>query len=139
MSKATIKDLSVKNDYRLPRHRSYELRHFCWQYPEWKKVYEFLQNVDSLPPNMDSLPHKKEPGKPTERVAIARTYYADRIRMVEETAESTSPEMAAYILKGVAYGHSYEELRTKFAIPCDRNTYYDLLRRFFWLLDKARG
>lgn len=30
-------ELSEKNLYHLSRHRYYELKHFCFQYPEWKK------------------------------------------------------------------------------------------------------
>lgn len=30
-------ELSKKNPYHLSRHRYYELKHFCFQYPEWKK------------------------------------------------------------------------------------------------------
>lgn len=30
-------ELSEKNPYHLSRHRYYELKHFCFQYPEWKK------------------------------------------------------------------------------------------------------
>lgn len=32
-------ELSQNNKYWIPRHRYFELKHFCLQYPEWKKEY----------------------------------------------------------------------------------------------------
>ena len=31
--------LSEKNKYWIDKHRHYELKHFCLQYPSWKKAY----------------------------------------------------------------------------------------------------
>ena len=30
-------ELSKRNPYKLDKHRYYELKHFCLQYPDWKK------------------------------------------------------------------------------------------------------
>ena len=38
-------ELSKKNKYWIPRHRYYELKHFCLQYPEWKEQYTNLSSV----------------------------------------------------------------------------------------------
>lgn len=32
-------ELSEKNKYWLEKHRYYELKHFCLQYPLWKQAY----------------------------------------------------------------------------------------------------
>ena len=32
-------ELSEKNPYWIGKHRYYELKHFCLQYPIWKKAY----------------------------------------------------------------------------------------------------
>ena len=32
----------MKSEYELSKHRFYELKHFCLQYPEWEKEYEEL-------------------------------------------------------------------------------------------------
>ena len=36
-------ETSKKNKYWIPRHRYHELKHFCLQYPLWKKAYLELQ------------------------------------------------------------------------------------------------
>ena len=76
---------------------------------------------------------------PTSRYAIARTYYADRMNMLERVANFTNPELAKYLLKGITEGWSYDILKARLNIPCCKDIYYDLYRRFFWLLDKERG
>ena len=42
-------ELSQNNKYWIPRHRYFELKHFCLQYPEWKKKYIELLDTYSLP------------------------------------------------------------------------------------------
>lgn len=76
---------------------------------------------------------------PTSRYAIARAYYADRMNMLERVANFTNPELAEYLLKGITEGWSYDILKARLNIPCCKDIYYDLYRRFFWLLDKERG
>ena len=39
MSTVIRPEISKKNLYWIPKHRYYELKHFCLQYPEWKKNY----------------------------------------------------------------------------------------------------
>lgn len=38
-------ELSEKNPYWIERHRCYELKHFCLQYPIWKKAYAALDGL----------------------------------------------------------------------------------------------
>lgn len=40
-------ELSPKNPYHLSRHRYYELKHFCFQYKEWKKALALLDGWQS--------------------------------------------------------------------------------------------
>lgn len=48
------------------------------------------------------------------------------------------PVYDPYILRGVTEGLSYNALKMQYAIPCCREVYYNLYRRFFWLLSKER-
>ena len=38
-------EVSEKNKYWINKHRHYELKHFCLQYPTWKKAYVDLDSV----------------------------------------------------------------------------------------------
>jgi len=131
--------LSEKNKYWIERHRYYELKHFCLQYPEWKKMYVGLEGFSKKASELTTRTNINLHGNPTEKCAISKAFYSDRISMVEDAASRTDEFIGDYILKAVTEGLSYDYLKTKLDIPCSRDTYYDRYRRFFWLLDKERG
>lgn len=76
---------------------------------------------------------------PTERIAMIRSFYSDRMGMIEKTAKEADNELSEYIVIGVTENMSYDLLRVNYNIPCCKDIYYDRYRRFFWLLNKARG
>lgn len=138
MSMLIRPELSEKNKYWIDKHRHYELKHFCLQYPTWKKEYE-LCGVPSISSSMvERLPGGNLPSDPTASFAMRRTYYAERIHMIEKIAREADKYLYEYILKAVTEGLSYSYLKTRFDIPCGKDLYYDRYRKFFWLLNEAR-
>ena len=131
-------ELSNRNPYWIEKHRYYELKHFCLQYPIWKKAYISLGNFNNKSMDCTMFIATTRIGDPTARIGIARAYYAERIDMIEKIAEQTDQQLALYILKAVTEGWSYDVLRARFEIPCCKDTYYELYRRFFWLLSRER-
>ena len=129
-------ELSTKNPYWIEKHRYYELKHFCLQYPVWKKAYASLNVLAARP--MDLAIFKTTLSNPTAKCALARAYYAARMEMVQNVAKKTDPVIGNYILKAVTEGWSYDILKARLNIPCCKDVYYDLYRRFFWLLNKER-
>lgn len=130
--------ISDKNVYRIEKHRYYELMHFCLQYPIWKKAYAALTDLSSKPAVLLAKENFGHLTDPTAKCAEARLYYSDRIKMIENTAEETDHELSNYILKAVTEGKTYDTLRINTNIPCGKNAFYKLYRRFFWLLNKER-
>ena len=45
-------ELSEKNPYWIEKHRYYELKHFCLQYPIWKKAYLALDGLAKRPTDL---------------------------------------------------------------------------------------
>lgn len=131
-------EISEKNKYWIDKHRHYELKHFCLQYPEWKKAYAEFSDV-SIPLSMtERIPTSNIPGDPTAKRAMLRTYYSDKIKLIEKVALETDIYLHNYILRAVTEGLSFTYLKTRLDIPCGKDMYYDRYRRFFWLLSKAR-
>lgn len=131
-------EISEKNKYWIDKHRHYELKHFCLQYPEWKKLYSKFDDV-SIPLSMiERVPTSNVPGDPTAKRALMKTYYGERIKLIEKVALETDVYLHKYILKAVTEGLSFTYLKTILNIPCGKDMYYDRYRRFFWLLSKAR-
>ena len=136
MSTTIRPELSLSNKYWIERHRYYELKHFCLQYPIWKKVLASLDGLQSIELGREVGNSQNIP-KPVEQCVEKRLYYTDRIELVEAVAKQASPDLWRYILKGVTTGISYDCFKARLEIPCCKDIYYDLYRRFFWLLDKA--
>ena len=132
-------EISENNKYWIDKHRYYELKHFCLQYPTWKKAYAALDDICISPINLTIVTSVSgTPGDPTAKCAIAKMYYSEKINMVEKVAIQTDKELCNYILKGVTEELSYTYLKTKLDMPCSKDTYYDRYRKFFWLLSKER-
>lgn len=131
-------EVSTKNKYYIDKHRYYELKHFCLQYPEWKRSYAEFEDV-SIPLSMiERVSTDNLPGDPTAKRALLKHFYAERIKTIEKTAIETDPYLYSYIIKGVTESKSYTYLKTVLGIPCGKDLYYDRYRKFFWLLSKVR-
>lgn len=130
--------LSEKNKYWVEKHRYYELKHFCLQYPLWKKTYLALDGFGKRSSDLTTFIHTNELSDPTSKCAMAKAFYSDRIAMVERVAVQADSDLADYILKAVTEELSYDYLKTRLNIPCSKDTYYDRYRKFFWILNKER-
>lgn len=138
MSTTLRPELSERNPNYISRHRYYELKHFCMQYYEWKRRLAELDGMAKGSSDI-SLVQTNDLPDPTEKVAVERLYFSERIAMVESAANETDETLAPYILLGVTKGISYDVIGVKTEIPCCKETYYNLYRRFFCILDRKRG
>ena len=138
MSTVLRPELSEKNPNFISRHRYHELKHFCMQYYEWKRA---LAELDGFCHQQSDTPrvHENRCDDPTEQIAVKRLYFTERIALLEETAMELDEVIGGYVLLGVTKGIPYDTIRMKLEIPCCKGKYYELYRRFFWLLDKKRG
>lgn len=131
-------EISENNKYWISKHRHYELKHFCLQYPEWKKEYLTLGVPSASSAMLEVISSNHTPSDLTARYAIRRVYFAERIDLIEKIAKEADKYLYEYILRAVTEGLSYTYLKSKLKIPCSRDMYYDRYRKFFWLLNEAR-
>ena len=132
-------ELSQNHKYWIDKHRHYELKHFCLQYPMWKKAYADFSDISVSLSTIENVPTSNIPGDPTAKRAIMKAYYSERIGLIEKAAMEADRYLSDYILKAVTENLSYNYLKSKLDIPCGKDMYYDRYRRFFWLLNKLRG
>lgn len=131
-------EVSVKNRYYIDKHRHYELKHFCLQYPKWKKAYIDSLDCDIPMSTIDGAQRPDGIYDPTSTRSMTRTYYSRRMSLLERVAKDTDKYLWQYILKAVTEGLSYTYLKTRLDMPCGKDMYYDRYRRFFWLLSEVR-
>lgn len=130
-------ELSIKNPYWIDKHRYYELKHFCLQYPNWKRAYSECGGIGVSA--AEQIPRTNTHSDPTGNNAITKAYYSDRIKLIERVAMDTDRDLYTYILQAVTQELSYTYLKSRLNMPCGRDMYYDRYRRFFWLLSEARN
>lgn len=130
-------EISERNKYWIDKHRHYELKHFCLQYPMWKKACSELDGFGKTGTGESSKTNL--PGDPTGKCVEMKSGYLERMDLVKRTAYEADPQLAEYIFKAVTEGLSYTYLSTVMDIPCGRDMYYDRYRKFFWLLSKSRN
>jgi hypothetical protein len=138
MSTVIRPQISEKNKYYIDKHRYYELKHFCLQYPELKKTYADCNDAIIFGSTFERASSSNVPSDLTAKYAIKKAQCAERIKLIERAAQEADEFLYEYILKAVTEGLSYPYLKTKMDIPCGRDMYYDRYRRFFWLLSEAR-
>jgi hypothetical protein len=131
-------EISEKNKYWIDKHRHYELKHFCLQYPQWKKEYNSYTNIGPNLSSFEQIYSGSMKSDSTANWAIKRAYYKEKIDLIEKVAEETDYILYKYILKAVTEGLSYTYLKNILHIPCSRSYYYEVYRRFFWILDSIR-
>lgn len=133
-------EVSEKNPYWIPKERYYELKHFCRQYPVWKKAYNALDGFSKHPEDIEALVRQKhiKASDPTSHIAESKIRFSRKIDMVERCANEADSILYPYIIKYVTKGYSYNALKLNDNIPCGKDIFYDTVRKFYWLLSKER-
>lgn len=132
-------EVSRQNKYHISKHRYYELKHFCLQYPDWKRSYQALNYTIANPAVNDICIRSDRETDMVSKLVETRLYYASKLDLIEKAAFATDPIIGPYILKAVTEGISYEILKVRENVPCGKDAYYELYRRFFWLLHRSRN
>ena len=111
----------MKTEYRLSKHRFYELKHFCLQYPEWEALYS----------KSDGWAEEtgKNKGDTTSRHGIRRADLAYKMELIREAAQfcrQRERDIFEYVTSGKYSGRTDEE-------------FWHYYRIFFWELAKLRS
>ena len=106
----------MKTEYQLSKHRFYELKHFCLQYSEWKRIYAKL---DGWPDEIS-----KNEGDTTSRDGIRRAQIGHNIELIEECARLVGKDILRFVTE------------SQTVLPTELRYQY---RLFFWELSKRRS
>lgn len=132
-------EISEKNKYWIDKHRHYELKHFCLQYPEWKKKLVSLNQAMITMSKLEKQPGSNVHNDITAAQALKRVHLMDKIDLIERAALEADEYLYEYIIKAVTEGLSFTYLKSTMNIPCGKDMYYDRYRRFFWILSNMRN
>lgn len=124
--------------YNISKYRLGELYNFCLQYNEWKE--ELKYNTHTMKGiNLSDMPKGRNTiSDPTAALTIRRIELSNKCHLIEQTAIETDEELHSYILKAVTEDLPYTYLSMVLGMPCGRDMYYELRKKFFWLLSMKR-
>ncbi len=126
--------LSLKSANYISKHRYLELKHFCLQYPEWKKELASISHGASA--SLIKISGSQvEFNDPTFDISNKMSRLEEKIELVEGACEAVDLELQLYLLEAVTKGISYEYLRSVKTIPCGRRQFYEKYREVFKVLD----
>lgn len=113
----------MKNEYELSKHRFYELKHFCMQYPEWEMLYLEL--------NGWATEIGKNEGDTTSRDGIRRADLMYKMELIRETCHDICGEYEKQVFEYVILGN-------KPILRSDQRDFWYYYRKFFWELSKRK-
>lgn len=137
MSKRDLK----MDKYNISKRRYRELYNFCLQYPEWKDELKFT--TDTLKsPSLSGMPHSQTntTGDPTGDLGTRRADLQRKCELIEQTCIEVDAPLYQWLIRAVTEEYAYYNyLRTRLNMPCSRDCFYDIKRKFYYLLDKNKN
>ena len=75
-------EISERNKYYIDRHRYYELKHFCLQYPGWRNAYNSVDGYLNKPMDGVIASRTNSISNPVLKMTEVRLYYSARMHIV---------------------------------------------------------
>lgn len=125
-----------KDKYNISKNRFRELYYLCLQYYELQE--ELKEKRDALKGTQFSgMPSSGIRGNPTENIGIACAEISKKCSAIEQAARQADPELHEYIFFAVTHENiTFNYLKMKKDIPCERDRYYSSRRKFYYYLDR---
>lgn len=121
------------DEYNISNYAYRELRYFCLQYPEKKRQLKDCYLLSSH--GYKGAPSTGGLSDPTQAQAMKAIRLAEDCELIEQTAIAVDSALYLYIIKSVTTETEYRALN----VPCGRRQFYELRRKFFYLLAQKKG
>lgn len=131
----SVKELSQKNKYYIPKERYLELIYYCRQYHQWKQEIDNMYDVKSNSFIKLGDSGKYEPYDPTEEDALKLYDLTQKTQLIFDALRGIEEPLKSFVFRGVVEPLSFETLVKQFDIPCSKEVYYRERRKFFFALD----
>lgn len=126
--------ISEANPYYIHKHEYLMTKHFVLLYPEWRKKKAEIETRINYGFKIGDG-HNESVTDPVEKAMEDAEGYLLKMSLVEQAAKIAGEEIWEFILYGVTTQCSYEHLRLVKGIPCCKDVYYRMYRKFYWILN----
>jgi hypothetical protein len=127
--------ISESNPFYISKHEYLMTKHFAMQYVVWKKQKTEIETRIAYGFKIGGV-RNEENVSPVEILNEYAEKYSSRIELIERIAKIAGEDIWQIVLVGVTTDCNYEYLRLVKNIPCCKDTYYKMYRKFFWLLNR---
>lgn len=110
-----------------------ELYYFCLRYDEKKEMLKNVYGTRAV--FIDGMPKGKNKSDPTFEQAARAMRLRKDVEDIEQAAIEADSSIYEYVLENVTRGTAYEYMD----MPCGRRRFYEIRRKFFYLLFLKRG
>lgn len=125
--------LSDKNKYSLPKEDYLTAIHYSLRYPMWVEELRTAADTGSaIRYDRDKVQTSNDSDQ-TAEVAMRMAELSSRIDLIDEIISQVSGGLDSWLRLGVCHGLTFEQLKGK-DIPCERDKYYLMRRRFYYEL-----
>lgn len=127
--------ISESNPFYISKHEYLMTKHFALQYNEWKKQKNEIESRISYGFKMGGNQNGSL-YRPVEKAYEDIEKYSFRMSLIEQAAKIAGEDIWEIILIGVTTECNYEYLRLVKNIPCCKDVYYRMYRKFYWILNR---
>ena len=127
--------MSEKSKYYLPKETFLTVVHYCKQYPLWDEELSAMTDTSKAITYDQDRVQVSPDSDPTSDLAVRRIEISKKKDVIDQTAQRVAGNLWNWIILGVCYDRPYYYLADK-GIPCGKNLYYKLRRRFYYEMAK---
>lgn len=129
--------LATSNPYYISKHRYYELKHYCLQYPEWKRMMSKIREKSLIGGYIVYNNTSIQESDKTGDYGVFLANLSHSMKEIEQICKEAGGDISDWLFAAVTEGISYPILEAR-GIPCGRDYFYLRYRKFFWLLSQVR-
>jgi len=124
--------------YNISPERYRELYYFCLQYNDRKTALESLRGLHATA--QDGQPHGSGVSDPTAQNGMLAAVKSRENEIIEQSAiEAGGGDLYQWLFESVIYDLKYNYLRMAEGIPCSKNEFDNIRRKFFYTLDQKKS
>lgn len=127
--------LSQKNKYYVPKETFLMVIHYCKQYPTWEAELSAMSDTSKAITYDHDRVQTSNDSDPTADLAMRRAEISRKKDMIDKTAKEVAGSLWKWLILGACHDNPYYHLQ-HCGIPCGKDMYYNLRRKFYYEMSK---
>ena len=128
---------SYRGKYKMTKEQYLAAKYYALRYHEWQTEYRALTDTARGITYSDMPKGSLSTASPVEEAAIKCQAISDKIRLIEDTAAEAGGDLSRYLIKAVTNSDiTFHQMKVLTDMPCGRDLFYNMVRRFYFLLSQ---